>query len=142
MAPLQLLLLILALLSLEGADAHGTVTKPAMRYNPSVTFQCTCRRLLRNFIRCLQRLVTTDPLIRCVAEGEVLSVVSGLADQLRPGPRKMCSSYSMLGWYSRLSDFETVLWQVEKSSWPRRKTMDRWQRGGADSKLHSYLVSR
>ena len=48
MAPLQLLLLILALLSLEGADAHGTVTKPAMRYNPSVTFQCTCRRLLKN----------------------------------------------------------------------------------------------
>ena len=35
------LLLLLALLSLEGADAHGTVTKPAMRYNPSVTFQRT-----------------------------------------------------------------------------------------------------
>jgi len=40
MAPLQLLLLILALLSLEGADAHGTVTKPAMRYNPSKGRYC------------------------------------------------------------------------------------------------------
>merc|ERR1711865_1246625 len=37
---MQLLLLILALLSLEGADAHGTVTKPAMRYNPSKGRYC------------------------------------------------------------------------------------------------------
>ena len=69
MAPLQLLLLILALLSLEGADAHGTVTKPAMRYNPSVTFQRTCM-----LIRYVQRLVTTDPLCACRRGGTVRGV--------------------------------------------------------------------